>query len=100
MKSLGRVFDNFRVAYEYVPSFQAWWTITFGSPDGFRRRSYPISEMWYHYGGRVWETIDRVLNFSDVNTRYYDGRTHLRLFSAPIDQVELYGPGSANGFRE
>jgi len=84
VRTLEEVFGHVRVAYEFVPSFEAFWTITFAAPDGFRgcpTRSDP----------ELVDTIDEVLNREGVETRYYDGLTHFRLFAPPVDQGTLYG---------
>jgi len=88
-------FKDVRVAYEYIPSFRATWTVTFASSDGFEldhalELEFQLENMWFDVQHAV-QGIDRVLEEEEVETKYYDGLAHVRLFTPPVDEEEVYG---------
>lgn len=88
------VFGNVKVAYEYIPSFHAFWTISFASPTGFSdvEADRDLSDMWGPvFEHSVWDPINQILDENRIETAYYDGLTHLRLFTPPVDQTVMYG---------
>ena len=92
VRQLDEVFEELRVAYEYIPSFDAMWTITVASSCQFCDGDYPhLSSMWGSFDGGVWDDINIVLDDQGIFTAYYDGITHMRLFSPPVDQGATYG---------
>lgn len=95
VNDIREAFGDVRVAYEYVPSFRATWTVTFASPDGFElddalQLQLQLENMWFDVQHAV-QGIDRVLEEDQVETTYYDGLAHVRLFTPPVDEEELYG---------
>lgn len=90
VNDLKGVFGHVKVAYEFIPSFQAFWTITFASPEGFEG-DVALREMWRNFEDNVWDELNQDLDREGIETAYYDGTTHVRLFTPPIDQSLLYG---------
>jgi spermidine synthase len=86
VRMLEKVFGHVRVAYEFIPSYESWWTITFAAPEGFGG---------YRMGSDLAfvDEVDEILEHEAVETRYYDGLTHVRLFAPPVSQELLYGWG-------
>lgn len=93
VNNIREVFEHIKVAYEFIPSFQAYWTITFASPSDFHQvdEMEELREMWVTFDSGIWDPINYVLDHNNVDTSYYDGQTHMRLFTPPIDQSEMYG---------
>jgi spermidine synthase len=85
------VFSEVRVGYEYVPSFNSMWTATVASSCGFCGQAPELSQMWHAFEKSVWAEINLVLDDNDIVTAYYDGITHMRTFSPPVDQSAVYG---------
>lgn len=91
VNDIREAFEEVRVAYEYIPSLQAVWTVTFASPTGFEAlENDDLEEMWFNSQHAV-ELIDQVLEEEEIETGYYDGMSHVRLFTPPVDEQDLYG---------
>jgi spermidine synthase len=93
VSDIKETFGHVRVAYEYIPSFQSFWTITFASPLGFTENLHneDLTEMWQSFDEAVWDLMNSVLEQHGIETAYYDGTTHMRLFTPPLDQAAVYG---------
>lgn len=69
LEGIREAFPHVRTAYEFIPSFEALWSITLGS-----RRPLLISP----------PEVDRaLLRLGVTGLRYYDGLAHQRAFSPP-----------------
>jgi len=90
IKNVKEAFGSIRIAYEFIPSFHAFWTATFAAPNEFKNGS-PLQDMWWLLDDGVWDGINRRLERHGVHTAYYDGTTHVRLFTSPVDPATFYG---------
>lgn len=92
VQQLLEAFEDVRVAYEYVPSLDVMWTVTVASSCRFCVVDHPhLTSMWSSFENGVWDDINQTLDDEEIVTAYYDGITHMRLFSPPLDQGEVYG---------
>ena len=75
INTLREVFVAPRVAYEYIPSFNAMWTTTFAGRQ-FLAHDPPVAS---------------ALERNNLQLRYYTPETHRRLFTCPPEIWALYG---------
>jgi spermidine synthase len=80
LKEISCVFHHFYPAYEYVPSFISWWSVTIAS-----ERELPIFDI----------AVDEILRKNHITgLKYYDQISHRRIFSYPKNIREyLAGKG-------